>query len=141
MYSTLQHIGLESSALISLHYNKKATISGKYYQHESSPQALKSLQLKFNHKHNTRDPNTATNGPHSTTTNTDSNNKNIYIVVPYIRGLSEKFRTSATKVGIQVHCKGHNTINILLIAPKDKDNMYQKRGVIYHYNAHTWEWS
>ena len=36
------------------------------------------------------------------------------------------------KAGIQVHFKGHNTIQTLLMAPKDKDNMCQKSGVIYH---------
>ena len=59
----------------------------------------------------------------------NSNKKNIYIVLPCIRGLSEKFRNTCNKVDIQVHFKGHNTIQALLMAPKD---MCQKSGVIYH---------
>ena len=39
---------------------------------------------------------------------------------------------------IQVHFKGHNTVQTLHMAPKDKDNMCQKSGVIYHYKcSHT----
>ena len=86
---------------------------------------LNSFQLKINHKHNTGDPHTATNDLPSTTNNTDFNNKNIYIVVPHIRGM-------------QVHFQGHNTIWTLLNIPKDKHNMCQKSGAIYHYKcSHT----
>ena len=59
-------------------------------------------------------------------------------MAPYIRGLNEKFRNTCNKVGIQVHLKGHNTVQTFLMAPKVKDNMCQKSGVIYHYRcSHT----
>ena len=39
-----------------------------------------------------------------------SNNPNINIVVPYHHGLSENFKRTCKKYGIQVHCKGGHTI-------------------------------
>ena len=76
---------------------QEITISDKHYQHVSSTWALNSLLLKFNHKHNIRGPHTATNGVPSTTNNTDSNNKNLYMIVQYIRGPSTNSGTIAIK--------------------------------------------
>ena len=94
-----------------------------------------SLQLNFNHKHNIRGPHSANKDPPDTTNSTDSNNKNIYIVVPYIRGISETFKNTCNKAGIQVYFKGHNIILTLFVAPKDQGNMCQKSGVIHHYKC------
>ena len=55
--------------------------------------------------------------------------------MPYIKGLSESFKNTCNKAGIQVHFMGHNTMQTLLTASEDKDNMCQKRGVIYHYKC------
>ena len=97
------------------------------------PWTLNSLQIKFNQRHNTNKSHTARNNqlPTINTNNTDSRNKNMFIVVPYTRGLSEKFKKICKSLGIQVHFKGNNTIWTLLMAPKGKDNMCQKSGVIY----------
>ena len=57
--------------------------------------------------------------------------KDIFIVVPYSRGLSESFKNVCVKAGIQVHFKGNNTIKDLLVAPKDRDSITNKGGVIY----------
>ena len=53
------------------------------------------------------------------------------MAIPYIKGLGEKFKRACNKQGIQVHFKGTNTVKQLLMAPKDKDLMLTKSGVIY----------
>ena len=37
------------------------------------------------------------------------------------------------KTGVQVHFKGNNTIKDLLVAPKDRDSIINKGGIIYRY--------
>ena len=61
------------------------------------------------------------------------------IVVPYHQGLSESVKRTCKKYGIQVHCKGGHTIKNLLMAPKDKDHILNKSGVIYRYKCHRVE--
>ena len=73
----------------------------------------------------------------NTTNNMDSNNKNIYIVVPYIRGLGKTFKKTCNKADMQVHFKGHNTIQTLLIAPKDKATCARKVELSTTKNVHT----
>ena len=58
-----------------------------------------------------------------------------YIVVPYHQGLSESFKRTCKKYGIEVHLKGGHTIKDLLMAPKDKDTILKKSGVIYRYTC------
>ena len=62
-------------------------------------------------------------------------NKNIYMVVPYQQGLSERFKNTCQKYGVQVHFKGGQTIKDLLMAPKDKDPITNKSGVIYRFKC------
>ena len=57
------------------------------------------------------------------------------LVVPYIYGLSEKFKKTCKNKGIQVHFKGTNTIKTLLMAPKDRDNKHEKSGIIYKFKC------
>ena len=57
---------------------------------------------------------------------------NIYIVVPYSKGLSESFRNVCNKVGSSGSFWEDNTIENLLMAPKDKD-ITSKGGVLYRY--------
>ena len=65
-------------------------------------------------------------------TNSSENKKNKpYIVVPYMKGLSESCKNICSKHGIEMYFKGGNTIKELLMHPKDRDNILQKRGVIY----------
>ena len=102
------------------------------------PWALNSLQLKFNYKHNINNTHTTSNGQHNNTNNIASSNKNIFTVVPYIRGFSGKLKKACNRLGIQVHFKRNNTIWTLLMAPKDKDEMCLKIEVIYQYKcSHT----
>ena len=62
-------------------------------------------------------------------------NKNIYMVVPYQQGLSERVKNTCQKYGVQVHFKGGQTIKDLLMAPKDKDPITNKSGIIYRYKC------
>ena len=64
-----------------------------------------------------------------------SANKNIYIVVPYQKGLSERFKNTCQKYGVQVHFKEGQTIKDLLMAPKEKDPITNKSGVIYRFKC------
>ena len=64
-----------------------------------------------------------------------TNNKNIHMVVPYQQGLSERIKKTCQKYGVQVHFKGSQTIKDLLMAPKDKDPITNKSGVIYRYKC------
>ena len=58
-----------------------------------------------------------------------------YITVPYYRGLNESFKKKCSNYGVQVFFRGGNTIKNLLMAPKDKDPMMKKSGVIYSYKC------
>ena len=100
--------------------------------------ALNRLQLQFQQKYNLN--NTNTKGEEQTNnnnqdTNNRQQNKNLYMVVPYIKGIGEKFKKICNKQGIQVHFKGTNTAKQLLMAPKDKDPKVIKSGVIYRYQC------
>ena len=98
--------------------------------------ALNRVWHNCKHKHNNRDPNPTDTNIHNTNDTTDCNKqRNISMVVSYIQGLGEKFKRVCNKQGIQVHFKGTNTINSLLMAPKDKDSKVQKNGVIYKYKC------
>ena len=60
-------------------------------------------------------------------------NKKFYIVVSYVKGLSESCKNICRRHGTEMHFKGANTIRQLLVHPKDKDNILKKSGVIYRY--------
>ena len=57
------------------------------------------------------------------------------MVVPYHQGISERIKRTCNKFGVQVHFKGGQTIKSLLMAPKDKDPITNKSGVIYRYKC------
>ena len=57
------------------------------------------------------------------------------MVVPYQQELSERIKNTCKKYGVQVHLKGGQTIKGLLMAPKDKDPITNKSGVIYRYKC------
>ena len=63
----------------------------------------------------------------------NNNNQNVHMVVPYYKGLSESCKRSCRKYGLHVHFKGGLTIKNLLMAPKDKNHILKKCGVIYRY--------
>ena len=57
------------------------------------------------------------------------------MVVPYHQGLSERIKRACNKFGVQVFFKGDQTIRNLLMAPKDKDPITNKSGVIYRFKC------
>ena len=67
--------------------------------------------------------------------NNIKDNKKPYMVLPYIKGLSESMKNICSKHGIQMHYRGGNTIKDLLMAPKDKDHITKKSGIIYRFKC------
>ena len=68
------------------------------------------------------------------TNNTNITNRSS-ITVPYNQGLSESFKNIGKKYGIQVHFKSGRTIKDELVAPKDKDHITKKSGIIYRFKC------
>ena len=58
-----------------------------------------------------------------------------YITVSYSEGLSESVKNICKKYGIQVHFKSGKSIKDELVAPKDKDHLRKKSGIIYRYKC------
>ena len=56
-------------------------------------------------------------------------------MVPYSKGLSKIFKNICGKGGVKVHFKDNNIVKDLLQAPKDRDSIVNKGGVIYRYNC------
>ena len=76
-------------------------------------------------KKNTQKPNRNNNR-----TNKNNITNRSSITVPYNQGLSESFKNIGKKYGIQVHFKSGRTLKDELVAPKDKDNITKKSGII-----------
>ena len=55
--------------------------------------------------------------------------------MPYSEGLSESIKNICKKYGIQVHFKSGKSIKDELVAPKDKDHLTKKSGIIYRYKC------
>ena len=72
---------------------------------------------------------------------TRQNKKNIqtknkgHITVPYEEGLSETIKNIGKKYGIEVHFKSGKTLKDELVAPKDKDHITNKSGIIYRFKC------
>ena len=97
---------------------------------------LNQLHQRFlkNNKTN-QDTNVTNNSTKDNNTNNNIKKRNISLVVPYIQGISEKFKKLCKSKGIQVYFKGTNTLRTQLVTPKDKDPKLQKSGIIYHYKC------
>ena len=80
-----------------------------------------------------KNKNRTNQGTNNNKNNTGSNNKP-YIVVPYVKGMSESCKTSAEKMAL-MYFKGGNTIKNLPVHPKDRDTILQKSGVIYRFTC------
>ena len=75
---------------------------------------------------------------HTNSTNQNNPTKmNINLMIPFIPGISEKFKRLCKAKGIQVHYKGTNTLRTLLGNPKDKDPKHTKVESYITTNAHT----
>ena len=62
-------------------------------------------------------------------------NQKSYIVLPYVKGLSESLKNVGKKHGIQTYFKGGNTIKSLLMTPKDKGHITKKSVIIYRFKC------
>ena len=89
--------------------------------------ALNRVKMKMN--------NPAQKKRNKTNTTQQNNIPKPYITVPYYKGLSESVKKKCSNYGVQVYFKGGITIKNLLVAPKDKDPMLKKSGVIYSYKC------
>ena len=61
--------------------------------------------------------------------------KQFFISVPYFPGLSESFKKIFRYTPIQVCFKGVNTLKSMLMHPKDKISINQKKDVVYHWEC------
>ena len=82
-----------------------------------------------------RSQNSNSNKRKTNQTGQKNNKTNLYMVVPYHQGLSERLKRTCNKYGVQVFFKGGQTIRSLLMGPKDKDPITNKSGVIYRYKC------
>ena len=64
-----------------------------------------------------------------------TNSKNLFLVKPYFKVLSERFSKTCRSPVIHIHFTGRNTIHKLLVAPKDKDSTVPNSGVINRYQC------
>ena len=87
---------------------------------------IKSKNSQAQHQHRTQ-PNVNTRGA--------TGNQKSYMVLPYVKGLSESIKNVGKKHGIQIYFRGGNTIKSLLMTPKDKDHITKKSGIIYRFKC------
>ena len=57
------------------------------------------------------------------------------MAVPYEEGLSETIKNIGKKYGIEVHFRSGKTLKDELVAPKDKDHITNKSGIIYRFKC------
>ena len=88
--------------------------------------AIQRMKLKKNTPKQNRNNNRQNRSNHTNRTS---------ITVPYNKGLSESFKNIGRKFGIQVHFKSGRTLKEELVAPKDKDHITKKSGVIYRFKC------
>ena len=67
--------------------------------------------------------------------NNTTGNKKPYMVLSFVKGLSENMKNICNKHGVQVYYKGGNTIKSLLMTPKDKDHITKKGVIIYRFKC------
>ena len=87
---------------------------------------IKSKNSQAQHQHRTH-PTVNTRGA--------TGNQKSYMVLPYVKGLSESIKNVGKKHGIQIYFRGGNTIKSLLMTPKDKDHITKKSGIIYRFKC------
>ena len=81
---------------------------------------------------------TSTPGKPKNSNNKDTESNTInrsYITVPYMKGLSESIKNICKRCGIQVHFKSGRTIKEQLVAPKGKEHITKKSGIIYRFKC------
>ena len=79
--------------------------------------------------------NTPKSNRNNNQTNRSNNINRISITVPYNKGLSASFKNIDKRYGIQVHFQSGKTLKDELVAPKDKDHITKKSGIIYRFKC------
>ena len=93
--------------------------------------ALNRLHIKINHKFSTNQAYVPDNRQKTNNNNNKTKNHKNFLVVSYTKRLGDSFKKVCSKLGMQVHLRGHSTICTLLVALKDKDTTTKKSGVMY----------
>ena len=94
--------------------------------------ALNQVHQRFHRNSQTHQD---TNGTNNSSKDNSMKMRNISLVVPYIQGISEKFKKLCKSKGIHVFFKGTNTLRTQLVTPRDNYPRLQKSGIIYHYKC------
>ena len=105
---------------------QEVLIRNKYPLWALNRMKIKSKNSQAQHQHRTQ-PNVNTRGA--------TGNKKSYMVLPYVKGLSESIKNVGKKHGIQIYFKGGNTIKSLLMTPQDKDHITKKSSIIYRFKC------
>ena len=116
VFNTLTHRAWAVYAHTQILHKKEEYIGRDLHWSKYAIWALNTLQTNRNYRHNiSQAPN-----HNSYTTSYNNNNRNIYMVVPYTKGLNESFKNFCGKVGVQIQVlfRGQNTIKNLLVAPR-----------------------
>ena len=61
--------------------------------------------------------------------------KKCHIVVPYVQGICESYKSICGKHGVTVHFMWGQTLKNILVSPKDKDTIAKKNSVMYWYRC------
>ena len=127
------HLSAKYSVINTLRHRAKTVCSNHHLLKEEEDHLNRALS-------NCRYPGWALNRARINTMNNNKNknkkthstisNRKPYIVVSYMKGLSESCKNICRRHGIEMHFKGANTIRQLLVHPKDKHDILKKSGVI-----------
>ena len=101
--------------------------------------ALNRIKNKISAPNQPKGSSNSTKKTTNSSTNTNSVNKRNSNVVPYTKDLSENIKTVSKKHGVQVYFKWGKTMKDLLVAPKDKDPITMKHGIIYRFKCDRME--
>ena len=135
------HLSAKFSVITTLKHRVKTVCSNHQLLKEEQDHLNKALKnCKYStwalNRANIREKKNNRTNNNNTNKNFTGNNKNKpYIVVPYMKGISESCKNICRKHGIEMYFKGGTTIKELLVHPKDKDTILQKSGVIYRYKC------
>ena len=140
-WNSHNHLSAKFSVINTLKHRAKTVCSNQHLLQEEGDHLNKALKrckypdwaLSRANIHQRKKTNT--NQGTTNTTNKRGNNNKSYIVVPYIQGMGESCRNICRKHGVNMFFKGGNAIKDLLVHPKDRDTILQKRGVIYKFRC------
>ena len=138
-------IAVKYSVINTLHHRAKAVCSNKQLLEDEEEHLKKVLtenkypmwalnRVKLKNK-DTRTQTQEQRRTQKTIANVTTGHKRAYMVLPYVKGLSESMKNVGKKHGIQTYFKGGNTIKSLLMTPKDKDHITKKSGIIYRFKC------